>query len=324
MRPCPPPTPLWIDASRIDHILTPPQVIAALRRGFQSGAQMIPRQMFPVDPHSGAAMLCMFAWADGVGRVAKVMSAVPANAQRGLPTNSEVLSLFAPDTGALLASIEAAPLTRARTAAASALAADHLARADAKVLAIFATGPLAVPLARAHASVRDYARIIVWGRDLTRAQATAAAIRTALPQIAVDASTDAQACAGVADVISCATRATTPVLHGAWLKPGTHVDLVGGYTPQMRESDDAVMAGAEIWLDLAENGLKSAGDITQAMDAGAISRADIRGDLTTLASAGGSMRQSDQATTVFKSVGCSLEDLYAARALYDAYRARLL
>lgn len=322
MRPCPPPTPLWIDAATIAQLMSPAPMIAALRLGFQRGAEMIPRQQFSVDAQTGASLLCMFAWSAGVGRVAKIMSAVPANAALGLPTNSEVLSLFAPDTGALLASIEAAPLTRLRTAAASALAAQHLARHDARVLAVFATGPLALPLAQAHASLRDYQRILVWGRDLARAQATAAQMRVALPALEIIASDDAAFCAAQADVISCATRASTPVLRGDWLKPGTHVDLVGGYTPQMREADNAVVKGAEIWLDLRENGLKSPGDITQPLADGVISEADIKGDLRDLSAAQGMMRGSDHATTVFKSVGCSLEDLYAARALYDLYRAR--
>lgn len=315
--------PLWIDAATIGQILTPQALVDALREGFLQGATMIPRQLYSVEPATGAAMLSMFAWADGVGRVAKIMSAVPANAEKGLPTNNEVLALFAPGTGMLLASIEAAPLTRMRTAAASALAAEQLARKDAETLAIFATGPMAAPLACAHAEVRNYRRILVWGRNPDHAFRTAAEIGALLPAMEVSGSTDAEACARAADVISCATRAETPVLKGAWLKPGTHVDLVGGYTPTMREADDDVVRGAEIWLDLRENGMRCPGDITQPLEAGVIFEADIRGDLRDLVTMEGLQRRSDEVTTVFKSVGCSLEDLYAARTLYDLYRAYL-
>lgn len=313
--------PLWLTAADIKRLMSPQDMRQALRQGFLQGAEMIPRQQFVIDPEDGASLLCMFAWAQGVGRISKVMSAVPSNAARDLPTNSEILSLFDPVTGQLLAAIEAAELTRLRTAGASALAAMHLAPPDAKVLAIFATGPLALPLAQAHAAVRDYKKVIVWGRNLTKAEATADEIRAALPVLQVMASCDAPTTAQEADVISCATRAISPIVRGAWLKEGCHIDLVGGYTPQMRETDDDVVKGAEIWLDLRENGLKAPGDITQPLAAGVISEADIRGDLRVLAAADGVMRTNAKARTVFKSVGCSLEDLYAARRLYDLARA---
>jgi alanine dehydrogenase len=315
-------SPLWIGAGEVAALVTMPEMIAALRDGFRRGAVMAPRQRHEIEPADGASLLVMAAWAPGVGRVVKLMSAVPANRARGLPTSAEIVSLFDPVTGALLAAIDSAALTSLRTAAASALAADHLARPDARRLAVFATGPLAPWMAEAHAAVRNYDRVTVWGRDAARAAATAGAIARRLPGVQVVSTTDAASAAADADVITTATRATVPVLRGAWLCPGAHVDLVGGYKPDMRESDDATVAGASIWLDLRSAALDGAGDIQQPLAAGVIAASDICGDLADLVRLDGPARRMPTERTVFKSVGCALEDLYAARLVYDRMAVR--
>lgn len=308
-------SPLWIAAEQIPRLVSCRDLIEALRDGFRRGANTALRIRQEVNGEDGASLFAMMAWHPGVGRIVKVMSATPSNAGRGLPTSAETLSLFDPVTGALLAMIEAAPLTGLRTAAASALAAEYLAPAGAEVLAVMATGPLAPLLAQAHAEVRPLRRIVVWGRDGTRAAATAAAIRALLPGIEVASTEDSTAAVAEADVVSTATRATAPILRGAWLKPGAHVDLVGGYLPEMRESDDAVMAGAAIWLD--HGPAAESGDISQPLRSGVIRTAEIRGELRDLVA---SPPPAAAGRTVFKSVGCALEDLYAARCLHDRAR----
>ena len=311
-----------ISSERVEALIDFPELVAALREGFRQGAAMPPRARHEIDRHDGASLFVMPAWQAGVGRIVKVMSAVPSNAARGLRTSSEVLNVFDPVTGELRAVIESTALTNMRTAAASALAADYLARTDATTLSLFATGPLAPYMAQAHASVRRYRRIIVWGRSLSRAEATAAAIRRRLaPDMEVLPTNDAEMAAGEADVVCTATRATEPVLLGRWLKPGTHVDLVGGYKKDMRESDNAVVAGARIFVDRYEAALHDPGDIVQPLEAAVISRDQILADLADLSLNRHPGRTDAISTTVFKSVGCGLEDLYAARLVLDRLSA---
>lgn len=311
----PPEPALWIAAGQIPRLVSCRDLIEALRGGFRRGACTAPRIRHAVDGEDGAGLFAMMAWQAGVGRLVKVMSATPSNAGRGLPTSAETVSLFDPVTGVLLAMVEAAPLTALRTAAASALVAEYLAPTGAEVLAVMATGPLAPLLALAHAEVRPLRRIVVWGRNERRAAATAAQIGALLPGVELVSTSDARAAVAEADVVSTATRATVPILRGAWLKPRVHVDLVGGYLPEMRESDDAVMAGAAIWLD--HRPAMEAGDIAQPLQSGAIRASDIRGDLRDLVCG---PPPAATGRSVFKSVGCALEDLYAARCLYDRAR----
>jgi ornithine cyclodeaminase len=306
-----------ISSERVEALVDFPELIEALREGFRQGAAQPPRMRHEVDGSDGASLFVMPAWREGVGRVVKLMSAVPSNAARGLRTSSEVLNVFDPATGELRAVIESTSLTNMRTAAASALAAGYLARPDAATLALFATGPLAPYMARAHAAVRHYRRVVVWGRALARAEATAAALGRHLAGVEVVATDDAGRAAGEADVICTATRATEPILLGRWLKPGTHVDLVGGYKKDMRESDDMVVADARIFVDQYEAALRDPGDIVQPLAAGVIAREAILADLADLVAGRHPGRTDAISTTVFKSVGCGLEDLYAARLVLD-------
>ncbi len=310
-----------ISSERIEALIDFPALIRALRNGFRQGAVMPARVRHEIDSSDGASLFVMPAWQAGVGRIVKLMSAVPSNAGRGLRTSSEVLNVFDPVTGELRAVIESTSLTNMRTAAASALAADYLARANASTLALFATGPLAPYMVAAHASVRRYRRIVVCGRTLARAEATAAAVGQRLgPAVEIIPTVDGEMAAFQADVICTATRATQPIVHGRWLKPGTHVDLVGGYKKDMRESDDAVVADAGIFVDQYETALRDPGDIVQPMAAGVITRQQVLADIAALTSGQHPGRTDGRSTTVFKSVGCGLEDLYAAQLVLDRLR----
>lgn len=302
-----------ISSEETERVLDYKSLVEALREGFRSGAVMPARVRHEIDPVDGTSLFVMPAWQKGAAIIVKLMAAFPGNARKGLQTSSEVLAMFDPDTGQVKAIIDSFALTNMRTAATSALAADYLARRDAKVLAVFATGPLAPYMARAHASIRAYDSIVVWGRSLDRAEATAAAIRKG-GLAEVTATTDLEAATRNADVISAATRATSPIVRGVWLKPGAHVDLVGGYKYDMRESDDETISKARIYLDQYA-ALNEAGDIAQPLQQGVIDRDSIVGDLAGLANGTTERRRNADEITLFKSVGCGLEDLYAAQLL---------
>jgi len=188
---------------------------------------------------------------------------------------------------------------------------DHLARRDARRLLVIGTGALAPTMAEAHCAVRSIERVEVWGRQPARAAATAAQLASrGLPACAVD---DLDRALGEADIVTCATTASAPIVHGAKLRPGTHVDLVGAFTPRMRETDDEAVRRARVFVDTFAGALKEAGDLVQPLDAGAIERAHVLAELADLCAGRHPGRTRDDEITLFKSVGTALEDLCAAR-----------
>jgi ornithine cyclodeaminase len=218
------------------------------------------------------------------------------------------------DTGAPLAIIDGEVLTLRRTAAVSALASRFLSRADSRSLLLVGTGRLAPEMVVAHCQARDIQRVMVWGRSERKAQETIERIKQAgLPDhVSIDTELVlAAACAG-ADIICCATTSTEPLLRAEWVKPGTHIDLVGGFRPNMREADDALMSTAALFVDTLEGALAEAGDLVQPIQAGLLQATDIRADLSALARASHPGRQSAEQITLFKSVGSALADLAAA------------
>jgi ornithine cyclodeaminase len=166
----------------------------------------------------------------------------------------------------------------------------------------------------AHATTRPIDRVLVWGRSLEKSEATAHALQAqGLRAEAVPSLADA---AAQADIVSCATLSNQALLHGNWLRPGTHVDLVGAFTPTMRETDERVFARASaVWCDTRDGALREAGDIVQAIASGAFDASRIAGDITALCRTG--TRRGADDITVFKSVGMALEDLAAARLCVD-------
>lgn len=219
-------------------------------------------------------------------------------------------------TGQLLAIIDGAELTARRTAAASALAADYLATKDARRMLMVGAGRLSQNLIEAHAAIRPISEVTIWARDPRKAEATAAQID--LPGIRISVASDLEAAACEADIISCATLSSQPLILGDWLKPGAHLDLVGAFKPSMRETDDRAVSRAEIFVDTREGALTEGGDLVQPIERGIITAASIRADLADLAKGRHAGRSSDQAITLFKSVGAASEDLAGAILAYEA------
>jgi alanine dehydrogenase len=290
------------------------RLIEALREAFRTEGHALPRTVHEVP---GGLVALMPVWAGRTGAV-KIATVFPGNPDHGLPTIHAQVLLFDGATGAPLALVDGTEVTLRRTASASALAASYLARPDASTLLVIGTGALAPHMARAHAAVRPIRRIAVWGRTPGRSAATAAQIAANLPGIVVTVAGDLAEAAGEAAMISCATRATEPVLCGAWLSPGTHVDLVGSFSPQARECDDDVVRGARIFVDTLEGALAEAGDLLIPLANGTIQRGEIAGELADLCGGSVQGRTSPQQITVFKSVGAAIEDLIAAEMVLKA------
>ena len=270
------------------------------------------RHVHPVGLPDGGegALLLMPAWIDRELIGVKTVTYFPSNAGTAVPTVNAAYQLLDGRTGQLSAVLDGDELTDRRTAAISALAADHLARAHAESLLVVGTGRLSPNMARAHAAVRPLTSIEVWGRRPEAAEAVAEQLRAeGLP---ARATTDLDAGVPSADIVSCVTGATSPLVRGDLLAPGSHLDLVGSFQPDMRESDDAAVARASIFVDTVAGALSS-GDLAQPLAGGAIAEASIAADLRALATGDHPGRTTADEITLFKSAGFAAADLAAAR-----------
>ncbi len=298
----------YIPASDVNAALDFPSLVDALRDAFVQGATAPVRASHAVTP-AGDRLLLMPAWGGGALGV-KLVTVFPRNRERGLASVAALYVLMDGATGHPRALIDGEALTLRRTAAASALASRCLSRPEAKRLLVVGTGALAPAMAQAHCAVRAIERVDVWGRSAERAARTAAGLASAgLP---AHPAGDLAAALAQADIVTCATTATAPVLHGADVRPGTHVDLVGAFTPAMREADDALVRRARVFVDTYAGALKEAGDLVQPMEAGTIAREHVLAELADLCAGRHTGRASAREVTLFKSVGTALEDLCAA------------
>ena len=314
-------TPRLIGAAQVEKALDYRRLIDKLREMLRAGCVAPPRHhhTIAVPGAPAATLLLMPAWQPGRYLGVKSATVFPGNAARGLASVLGVYLLLDATTGEPLALIDARSLTLRRTAAASALAADYLARRDARRLLLVGTGALAPHMARAHACVRGIGEITVWGRTPEKARALAAALADCAP--AVRASTDLAAAARRADIICCATMASEPLIRGEWLAPGTHLDLVGAFRPTMRESDDEAVRRSRVYVDSRAGALAEGGDLALPIASGAITPSHVVGELAELARGSVAGRGDAAEITLFKSVGMALEDLAAAELVYEAERA---
>jgi ornithine cyclodeaminase len=303
-----------VDAATVHRLLDDAALVAALRAMFRDGCTLPTRHHHTVSVPGAAAatLLLMPAWREGAAVGVKLVTVFPDNGARGLPAVQGQYLLLDGQTGVPRALIDGPALTVRRTAAASALAATFLARADAQRLVMVGTGAMAPHLVRAHCAVRPIREVSIWGRAGEKARALAAALAPALPGVRVAAVAALEPAVRAADIVSAATLSKSPLVAGAWLKPGAHLDLVGGFTPEMREADDDAVRRARVFVDTRAGALKEAGDIVQPISAGVLAERDVQGDLFELCRGTVEGRRGADEITFFKSVGTALEDLAAA------------
>lgn len=304
---------LQLDAAALAARLDRGALIDALEAAFRLPAVVPDRQHYEIESarpgQRPGTLLVMPAWRCGAALGIKLVTVYPDNAARGLPAVAASYLLLDAETGQLRALLDGAELTLRRTGAASALASRHLSRPDAARLTMVGTGRLAPHLIESHAVVRPLREIRIWGRSIERARELAHALYR--PEWRIEAVEDLEAAVRWADIVSSATLAREPLVLGAWLHPGQHIDLVGAFTPQMREADDAALARSEIFVDTRRGALGESGEIIGALARGVIDERSLRGELADIVS--GRARRSDAgAITLFKSVGTALEDLVAA------------
>lgn len=300
------------DASAVAAALPYGQLVDVLDSAFRSQVTVPVRtnHTVPKTNASDANLLLMPAWREGGMLGVKIVTVFPDNAQRGLGAVNASYVLMHGETGVPVAMLDGDELTLRRTACASALASRYLSRDDSSTLLMIGTGRLAPHLVAAHAAVRPIKRVVIWGR---RQEAAQSLVEQIAPRVDdVRAANNLSAEIDEADIISCATLASTPLIRGELLRPGQHLDLVGAFTPSMAEADPTAMQRARVFVDTYDGALAEAGDILQALDTGTIERADVLGEMAELSSGAVVGRLSREDITLFKSVGTALEDLAAA------------
>jgi ornithine cyclodeaminase/alanine dehydrogenase-like protein (mu-crystallin family) len=308
---------LHLDATATRAHLPFAALIAALRRAFVAGCELPLRHTHTIANRHGpdGTVLLMPAWRPGARLGIKTVTIFPGNSARGLPGLHSLYTLFDACTGVPLAQLDGNEITSRRTAATAALAASFLARPDATRLLVLGCGRVAALVPEAMRVVRPIGPVRVWNHRAAGAARLAAELRAqGLEAEAVD---DLAPAVAWADIVSTATLATAPLLQGADLRAGAHVDLIGSFTPAMRESDAACFARSRVYVD-TEEALAKSGDVIEARVAGAFVDADLQGTLAELCRGTRAGRGGADEITLFKAVGSALADLAAAERVADA------
>lgn len=305
---------LIIDAERTRALLPFEHLVPALEQAFQREVQVPLRHNHLVHPDSATpgSVLLMPAWNQDFFGI-KTVTIYAKNAALGVPGLHSTYMLHSATTGVPLALIDGNEITSRRTAAASALAASYLSRTDSTALLVVGAGRVASLLPYAYRSVRPIKQVRVW--DIDPAQSARLVEQLRLDGFDANVAEDLQSACAKADIVTCATLSIKPLIRRVWLKPGTHLDLIGSFTPQMRESDDDCFSDTEVFIDTDEAPMK-AGDLLSPLQNSVLQRSDIRADLSNLCKQDHPGRTEDQPITVFKAVGTALEDLAAAQLVY--------
>lgn len=311
---------IYVDGEAVHRLLDYPGLVEAMRRAHQGATPMLQTMLSEAPDGGGDRFLTLLGWAEDVVAL-KAVGIFPKNLSRNPPEPSVqgIVTLFEGDTGRPLVVGDGAALTFRKTAADSALGAAFLAREDAQTLLVVGAGGMAPHVAMAHVTVRpSIRRVRIWNRTASRAKELAA--RLELPGVAVETTGDLDAAVAEADIISAVTLAEKPVIKGALLRPGTHLDLVGSYLPTMREADDEAIRRCRIFVDRKRRDTH-AGEILDPIARGVMGWDDIAGDLFTLCQGTSQGRWSAEDITLFKNQGGGHLDLFTMRHLRDRVAA---
>lgn len=261
-------------------------------------------------------LLSRAAWIDGLALGVKTASVFPGNVANGLPSIHAGMMLFNDKTGALDAMVDGRLVTNWKTAGDSVFGAKLLARADSKRLLVVGAGVVSENLVRAYSEVfPGLDRIKIYNR--TRARAEELVEKLSAEGFPVSVADDLGDAAGDTDILTSATMAKQPIIKGEWIKPGTHVDLIGAFTPDMREGDDVLLRKGRLFVDSRETTLEDIGELRIPLENGVITEDDVIGDYYDLVP-GKVGRESDEDITVFKNGGGAHLDVMTAMAIYQA------
>lgn len=308
--------PRWVDAATVARTLDYPSLVATLARALALPSRAPSRHRHALSKGGDAEhqLLLMPAWEEGGFGGVKIVNFVPGNTKLGAPSIAASYLLFDACTGAHLAIFEGNALTARRTAGVAALSASLLSRRDSRRLLVVGSGHVASELPGAFRSIRPIDKIEVWSRSKESAQTLVD--KLASQGIAANVSDDLETSVTLADIVSSATAATAPLIRGSWVRPGTHLDLIGGFTPAMREVDDNAIARSTVFVDTLA-AITDAGDLVHPIASGVVQLNHMRGNLRALLSDEKLGRSADDEITVFKAIGTANADLAAARLVHS-------
>ncbi len=303
----------FVDAATIRRVLSFPELVAALEAAHRRPKMQIQDALLGSE---GEHYLVRHAVDRGRFFASKLITSFPANlSDRKLPAVQAVCVLFDGTDGRPLLVMDGTEITYWRTAADSALGAKLLAPPDPRTLLVVGAGELSRWLVRAHCAVRpSIRRVLIWNRTSQRAADVAASLTD--EGFEAEIRDDLEAATGAADIITTCTRSHVPLVKGVNLRPGVHLDLVGGYTPQTREADDEAARRSSIYVDCRESAFACVGDILQPIANGSIRESDVLGDLYDLANGTAPGRRSPSDATLFKNAGGGHLDLMTAEVVY--------
>ncbi len=297
----------WISAGELAVLAPYKDIVEALREGFRAEIKT------PVRHHHETSavttLLLMPAWSKQFTGL-KTVTVKTDNPSLNIPTVQGAYLLIDNATGAPVAMMDGTELTRRRTAAAGALASDYLSRKDASTLLLIGAGALGAHFVRAHAAVRPIKTVLIYNRTEEKSAALAAELNA--EGFSAKPVSDLEAAMAEADIITGITSSTQAIIKGAWLKPGTHIDLAGAYKPTMRETDAETVGRSRVYVDTREGAEAEAGDLIQAQAEGQFEFSQVQGDLFELCRGAMLGRKTESEITLFKSCGTALEDLAAA------------
>ena len=302
-----------ISAEHINSVLKYPDLIDHLDNGFSRPFEMPKRQVFNLNPgtENKDAFAVLPAWNEEFLAV-KAFTYFPSNYAHNKSALHSNILLFNRSHGEPLALLDGASVTHWRTAAVSALASRYLSNPDASRLLLLGTGDLAPHLIAAHLCVRPIDSVTIWGRNSHKAHALATSLSSQYPGVNFSAQLEVKLAALDSDISVGATGSPCPILYGSWIKPGTHVDLLGNHNSDQRECDSELITKAEVFVDSKVNVLNEAGELLIPIREGVFSESAILGELSQLCNKTIPGRQSLSAITLFKSVGTAISDLLTA------------
>ncbi|MEB2776378.1 ornithine cyclodeaminase family protein [Algoriphagus sp. D3-2-R+10] len=309
---------LIIPEEKISGYLDYTELIEALRQIFQSDYTMPLRHhhFYKTPKGDDNTLILMPVWnSEYMGM--KQVTVAPANAKDNMPSIFAQYILSDSKTGRPLALMNATELTARRTACTSALAASYLCREDAENLLIVGGGKVAQHLVQTHLAVRKFKKVSVWMRNTAKMEEFVASLNT--QGIHTEAVTNLEESARKADLIACATLSKTPIIKGEWIKPGTHLDMIGSHKPDTRETDDDAIRKSSIFVDSRMGALHETGELALPIADGIINERDVKADIVELIKGIHPGRTSDEEITLFKSAGLAIEDLAAALLVYKSY-----
>lgn len=308
-----------IDAETVHELLAYPGLIEALARCHEDTPPAIERTLMQAPDHGihqGESFLVLPAWFPGRVMGVKMATVLPRNAEAGRPTIHASYQLFDGHTGEPKANIDGSALTVRKTAADSALGSRLLSRPDAATLLMVGAGAMAPHLIAAHRAARpNLRRVLVWNRSTHNRDDLVEALRA--EEIDAESTDDLADAVAEADIVCCATATMEPLIRGEWLCPGQHLDLVGSFNPSMRETDDACVRRARLFVDFRPSTVEAAGDLFHPITDGVISEADVLADLFDLCSRRHRGRRDDTEITLFKNGGGAHLDLFTAEHVVE-------